>query len=784
MDNKKNRSSEFDNLWMIKNKIKETYRSFLLQALTKLQGLISKQLPLNTKRREIYDFAILNVQILKHEGLELLIHQVKNHNFKNYIKSSEIPIFESKISKSDGGISLVKTLQGEFNFPSNNLNKIKIFTTNSRKENSRLKLQIINEKRVVIRESIVKSAEIRNNDCTSFKFKPIKESKDRVFYFRLESRGESTTSVPYEKTDETKELMLFYDSYNLNGKIGFQAYSDLGIQYEYDLWMLKNNLTATKIEKYREEAQNFAYKPKISIIMPVYNVDKIWLEKAIDSVRNQIYTNWELCIADDASPKAHIKSTLNKYSDLDSRIKVKYLSSNRGISGASNEALLLATGEFIGLLDNDDELSVDALYEVVKVLNKKFDIDLIYSDEDKIDMNGNRCNPFFKPGWSPDVLFSVNYVCHFAVIRKTIVDEVGRFRIGFEGSQDYDLFLRIAEKTNHVEHIPKILYHWRMIPGSTALNIFSKDKAQINGIRSLEDYLDRKKIGGKASDTINRTNYQVDYEIKGFPLVSIIIHFDDNVHVKKCIHSIIKNAEETRYEVLLMVPKKKEKQLSINFAPSNKQPEIKVLTYDESWNASVINNFAAEKSSGDYLLFINSRIETTNKKWLISLLKNAGREDIGCVCPKILNVDGTIKQAGIILGLNGEKYDVFSGNPENNWTNFGLDTWSRDYLAVSGECLMINKKKFSQADGFDESIKEYGNDIDLCLRVHKKGFRNLCVGTVSVYQLGISSRKKEISPTDIQKILEPYRTFLETGDPYYNPNLSLKEKLCKLELMQ
>lgn len=783
MDNKINRSSEVDHLWMIKNKIKEIYISFLLQALIKFQGLISKQLPLNTKRREIYDFAILNIQILKRRGFELFIHQVKNQNFKNYIKSSEIPIFESKISKSDGGISLVKTLQGEFNFPANNLNKINIFTINSQKENFKLKLQIINEQKMVIRESIVKSVEIKNNEYTSFKFKPIKESKDRIFNFRLQSIGESFASVSYEKTDETKELTLFYDGNNFNDKIGFQAFSDLGVQYEYDVWMLRNNLTATKKERYRKEAQNFAYKPKISIIMPVYNVDEIWLEKAIDSVINQIYTNWELCIADDASTKPHIKPTLSKYSKLDSRIKVKYLSNNRGISGASNEALLLATGEFIGLLDNDDELSVDALYEVVKVLNKKSDIDLIYSDEDKIDMKGNRCNPFFKPGWSPDVLFSVNYVCHFAVIRKTIVDEVGRFRIGFEGSQDYDLFLRVAEKTNQVEHIPKILYHWRMIPGSTALNIFSKDKAQINGIRSLQDYLYRKKIDGKAVATINRTNYQVDYEIKGSPLVSIIIHFDDNVHVKKCINSIIKNTEETRYEILLLVSKKNEKQLSINFDPSNKQPAIKVLKYDESWNGSAINNFAAEKSSGDYLLFMNSRIETTNRNWLISLLKNAGREDIGCVCPKILNVDGTIKQAGIILDLNGEKYDVFSGNPENNWTNFGLDTWSRDYLAVSGECLMINKKTFFQAGGFDEN-KYYGNDIDLCLRVYKKGFRNLCIGTVSVYQLGIGLRKDEISPTDVQRILEPYRIFLETGDPYYNPNLSLKEKLCKLELMQ
>jgi GT2 family glycosyltransferase len=285
------------------------------------------------------------------------------------------------------------------------------------------------------------------------------------------------------------------------------------------------------------------------------------------------------------------------------------------------------------------------------------------------------------------------------------------------------------------------------------------------------------------SDNLYRTNYLVDYAIKGDPLVSIMIHVNDNIqYIKKCINSIIRNEGENRYEILILVADRNEKQLILTLDPIKKSPNIKIITYESSLNASAINNFAAERASGDYLLFLSNEIEVATNNWLSYLVMNAQREDIGCVCPKILNLDGTVRQAGVILGVNGERCNVFSGNSENNWTNFGLDTWSRNYLAISGECLMINKKKFFQAGGFDENIKGYGSDIDLCLRVHKKGFWNLCIGSVCVYQFGACSRKEEISPTNLQRILKSYGSYLETGDPYYNPNLSLEENLCKIAL--
>lgn len=769
---------------MDKKEFKKIYLNVILKILTKFQDLTRKLLIQHTEIRRVYNFTIFSLNTLKHDGFEPFIHQVGNITTERYIRSSKVPIIETKIVQPITALSLIKTLQGSFILPANNLYKINFFTTISQRKIAGIKLQIFDEKETIIRERTVKGSEIKEDGYTSFKFKPIKESKDKVFYFKLKSIGEPSASVWYENLNEAKELTLFYDNAALNGSIGFQAFSDIGIKPEYDLWMLKNNLNNLIERQYIKKEQNFSYRPKISIIMPVYNVNELWLEKAIDSVRNQIYTNWELCIADDASAKKHIKSILAKYSEMDSRIKIKYLSKNLGISGASNEALSLATGEFIGLLDNDDELSIDALYEVVKLLDEKPKTDFIYSDEDKINLEGMRWQPFFKPGWSPDILLSINYICHFTVIRKKIIEDIGRFRLGVEGSQDHDLFLRAMEKTNNVEHIPKILYHWRMTPGSTALNISAKDYAGINGVRSVQDYLKRQDIEGVVtSDDFCATYYHIRYAVKGDPLVSIIIHLNDDIqYVKKCINSIILNEGETRYEVLLLIANINEISSISILNQIKKNPNIRILTYDLSLNASAISNFAVERASGDYLLFLSSKIEITTKNWLSYLLIHAQRKEIGCVGPKILNIDGTIKNAGIVFGKNGETCNVFSGLPENYATSFGLSTWSRNYLAISGECLMINKDKFFQVGGFDELLNINLSIIDLCLKVHKKGYRNLYTAALFVYSYGICSRRDEISRNDIQEILRSYKECLENGDPFYNSNFSLEDGKCRLNL--
>lgn len=794
--------------------------------LSKIQSLKGNLLYQNPRVRKIYNFALSSIKTYKSEGFDLFLHQIRSRTFERYVDTSKISLFETKLNHSATLLSLIKPLEGSFTYPAENLNKINIFTIIPRGEKSSLKLQLMDENKELIREKKIKGSKIKKNEYTSFEFKPIKESKDKLFYFKLSSnsatlikdnsKSEFSISVLYEERIDLKDCKgkqntnnltvnnlfysrltannlstLVYEGKNLSGNIGLQAFSKLGIQHEYNLWMLKNKITALKIEEYKEELQNFVYKPKISIVMPVYNVDQIWLEKALDSVRNQIYTNWELCIADDASTKPHIKSTLTEYSKKDPRIKVKYLIKNLGISGASNEALSLATGEFIGLLDNDDELSIDALYEIVKKLNDKPETDFIYSDEDKIDMEGRRSKPFFKPGWSPDLLLSVNYICHFSVIRKKLVEDVGKFRLGYEGSQDYDLFLRVTEKTVNIEHIPKILYYWRMIPGSTASNINAKDKASINGIKALQDYLKRQKIEGTVSEGLNRTNYQVDYTIKGDPLVSILVDCSDNLdNIKQCINSIIKNTEKIRYEILLLVPHGNAGKLFLNLDLIKKQikvkssePNFEIIEYNPSLNVFAVKNSVAEKANGDYLLFLDKKIEIIAKNWLSRLLMYAQRKEIGCVGPKLINYDGTARYAGIVFGSNLDICNVFSGLPENSWTNFGLNTWSRNFLAFNGECLLIYKNKFFQVDGFDKNLQDNLAYVDLCLKIHEKGYRNFLVADVFLYLSKIRLREQEVSFNELQKMLNSYKTLLETGDPYYNPNLSLETNGCNLILL-
>jgi len=267
------------------------------------------------------------------------------------------------------------------------------------------------------------------------------------------------------------------------------------LRSSYKIYLNQNTITDSDKNIMRTEINIFEYTPKISIITPVYNPDVAWIKAAIESVINQAYENWELCLAD-ASTKGDVKRCLKSYAKKDSKIKVKFLSENKGISGNSNEALSLATGEYIGLLDHDDELSPDALYEVVKSLQTNRDADMIYSDEDKIDLNGNRSNPFFKPDWSPDMFLSHMYTCHFGVYRKKIIDEIGGFREGYDGSQDYDMVLRFIEKTNSIHHIPKILYHWRIVPGSTAGYNDAKKYAFTAAKRAINDFLKRNDIQG------------------------------------------------------------------------------------------------------------------------------------------------------------------------------------------------------------------------------------------------------------------------------------------------
>lgn len=573
-----------------------------------------------------------------------------------------------------------------------------------------------------------------------------------------------------------------YGIKNTLNKIRYKlkGYSNEGYNHQeaYEKWILNNE--NYNINEVLKEIKNFKYKPKISIIMPVYNVEKKWLRKCIDSVINQYYENWELCIADDNSTKPHIKPLLKEYMKKDNRIKVVFRQENGHISRASNSALEIATGEFIALLDNDDELAPFALYEVVKLLNKYPDADLIYSDEDKIDEKGNRKDPHFKPDWSPDTLLSSNYICHLGVYRKSIIDKIGGFRPGYEGSQDYDLVLRFTEQTDKIYHIPKILYHWRMIEGSTALDNSSKNYAYEAGFRVLEDTIRRRKYDAKVYEANGVPYYNVVFNYKDNDFISIIIPTRDKADIlEKCLKSIYEKTTFENFEIIVVDNGSSEEKTFSLFDKYKKNKNFKVLRLDIPFNYSILNNKAVKKAKGNLLLFLNNDIEVITPNWLDIMAGQARREEIGAVGAKLLYPNNKVQHAGVILGVGGVANHAFLMNNRNDIGYFARLKVNYNYSAVTGACLMTKRSVFEEVKGFEESLAVAFNDIDFCLKILKRGYYNILLPDVELYHYESISRGKEDNPDkirrfnkEIQYMMDKWGNILNC-DPFYNPNFSL-----------
>jgi GT2 family glycosyltransferase len=502
--------------------------------------------------------------------------------------------------------------------------------------------------------------------------------------------------------------------------------------------------------------------------MPVYNVDQVWLEKAIDSVINQLYENWELCIADDASTKKHIKKTLERYSKKDNRIRVRYLEENQGIAEASNEALSLATGEFIGLLDNDDELRIDAIYENVKLLNKNPEPDLIYSDEDKIDTRGNRTEPFFKPDYSPDFLLTRSYICHFSLFKRSIINDIGGFRKGYEGSQDYDLILRFIEKTKpeRIFHIPKILYHWRKIPGSVAMIADAKSYAFVSAKKALSDYLQRNSIQGEVVDGNLIGSYRVKREINNDYKVSIIIPFKDQSKVlRTCVNSIIGRTKYREYEIVL------------------DNSSFRILAYDKPFNFSAINNYAVSQVDSEYIVLLNNDTEVISPDWIENMLEFAQRKDVGAVGALLYYPNDTIQHAGVIVGLGGVAAHAHKHFNKDSRGYFGRIKLVHNLSAVTAACLMTKKSIFNEVGGFDVNLSHAFNDVDYCLKIRERGYLIVYTPYAELYHHESISRGYEDTPEkqarfrkEIKLFQGKWKDVLAKGDPYYNPNLTLDKE--------
>ncbi|MEK6589307.1 MAG: glycosyltransferase family 2 protein [Nitrospinota bacterium] len=548
--------------------------------------------------------------------------------------------------------------------------------------------------------------------------------------------------------------------------------------YDYELWIKNHDIIFKDIKRIKKQIALFKYKPAISIVMPVYDVDKIWLEKAIDSVLNQIYPSWELCIADDCSTKGHIREVLEHYKNKDSRIKIKYLTRNQGISLASNEAISLATGEFIGLLDNDDELAPEALYEVVKLLQVHPYAEMFYSDEDKITAEGKRCNPFFKPDWSPDLFLSQMYTCHFGVYRKKLIDEIGGFREGFEGSQDYDLVLRLTEKTNKIFHIPKVLYHWRIIRGSTAeeYSVKSSDKASL---KALYDALERRSIKGSVVKGTYNSLFRVKRDLLVRPRVSIIISTKDQIELlKACLESIVNKTDYQNYEIIIVNNNSVQKDTVEYLNSLSENKNVKTLHYARQFNFSAINNYAMDKIDTEVAVFLNNDIVVKSSEWLSAMVEHIQRDEVGAVGAKLLFPNNTIQHAGVILGIGGVAGHAFKGLHSGiNQSYFGHDEAIRNYSAVTGACLMVRKRVFEEIGGFDEiNLPIAFNDIDLCLRLRERGYLIVYTPYAVLYHYESASRGYGVGPDpEANYMIKKWKHKLY-NDPYYNMNLTLQRE--------
>lgn len=553
------------------------------------------------------------------------------------------------------------------------------------------------------------------------------------------------------------------------------------LRQQYGIYLLAQKASEHNKGSRKEEANALQYRPKISIIVPVYNTDERWLRHCLESVRNQLYDNWELCVVDGGSTKPYIRTVLEGFAKQDTKILLRFLGENRGIAGNSNAALALATGDFVGFLDHDDELESSALYEVAKLLNENQDTDFIYSDEDKISITGKRMNPHFKPDWSPDTVYSHNYITHFAVIRKDIINDLGGFREGYDGSQDYDLFLRVMDRTQRIAHIPRVLYHWRMIPRSAASSSNAKPYARMAAKKAIKDSLGRREKEAGVLDGLCVDSYRVRYKIFRHPKVSVIVPARDDVKsLRRCIESVMGKTDYDHFEILIIDNQSKQSETLKYFDRVKENPKVRIRMYDGAYNYSEINNYAVSLTDSEYVIFLHNDTEVISREWLTAMLEHVQREEVGIAGGLLYYPNNTIQHAGVIIGIRGT-----AGHPHRHFSRRDPGYFHRariiqDLSAVTGACMMIKKSTFERAGGFDGEFKVALGDIDLCLTIREEGFSIVYTPYAELYHYEPRNRGYEDAPENragLKKEMEyfqkKWKGVLAKGDPHYNPNLSL-----------
>ncbi|MBQ9390574.1 MAG: glycosyltransferase [Lachnospiraceae bacterium] len=619
-----------------------------------------------------------------------------------------------------------------------------------------------------------------NRNSKKVKVHIIRDGKENVEVVDLDK------ALAFDPTNRWHRAMRYYNNNGLKSFInhGLKKLFEMtmgGNDNRYEKWMELYDVKEDELEFQRN--QMFENGVKFSIIVPLYNTPLNFLDQLVKSVEAQTYPNWQLCFADGSSNNKvaeHIKQHIDDGS-YQGRITYRHLEENKGISENTNEALKLAVGEYIVLADHDDVLAPNALYELMVQIDK-YDAEVIYSDEDKIDINGkDRFEPYFKSGFNIDLLCSNNYVCHLFCVKKEIADKVGGFDSEYDGAQDHDFILKCVSEVDNVYHIPKILYHWRSHKNSTAENPESKLYAFKNGKKAVKKYFDTKGIEVEMEDGIQYGQYHARHIVKGSPLVSIIIPNKDHTRdLDMCLKSIMKNTYDN-YEVIVVENNSTEPETEEYYKNiTSVCPKAKVLRWPGEFNFSSINNFGVKEAKGEYLLFLNNDIEAINNDWLDRMLGFCQRDDVGIVGAQLLYPDGIIQHAGVVIGFGEIAGHAFVGLHPDECKAFGRAMLTQDYSAVTAACLLTKKEIFDKVGGFDEEFKVAFNDIDYCLRVRQLDKKVVYNSFAALTHYESKSRGAEDTPEKKQRFADEIRMFqerwadiLRDGDPYYNVNLAL-----------
>ncbi|RKW39203.1 MAG: glycosyltransferase family 2 protein [Lautropia sp.] len=534
-----------------------------------------------------------------------------------------------------------------------------------------------------------------------------------------------------------------------------------------------------------QKIEDLGITTTFSVVMPVYNPPLDYLRQAIESVQAQVYPHWEICIADDASPNAAVRELLTELAAQDPRIKLVFREKNGHISAATNSALEIATGDYIALMDNDDLLPPHALAYMALAAHQHPQAGLIYSDEDKVTEDNVRQAPYFKCQFNYELFLSQNMISHFGVYRRSVLEEIGGFRVGYEGAQDWDLALRVIEKVGpeNIVHVPRVLYHWRIFPGSTALALEEKDYALKAQIESITSHLQR--IGKPDTQVYPAPGIPGLLRIKHrlpdpLPLVSIVIPTRDRVELlSMCVNSILEKTAYPNYQIVVVDNGSTDEKALAYLDSIAKDERVKVIRADIPFNYSALNNLGVAQTDGEYLVLMNNDIEITQTDWLEEMLAFACQPDIGCVGAQLWYPNNTLQHGGVVLGIGGVASHAHKGIPRGNFGYFGRASAHQMFSAVTAACLMIRKSTYQAVDGFDETLKVAYNDVDFCLKVRAQGLRNLYNPFASFIHHESASRGSDQEGSNQQRlaaeaaIMKQRWGALIADDPAYSPNLTL-----------